>query len=74
MDVQTFARAKGRCPECGRIVSGRAVGVQRRHADRKFVALTPHNRAEPDGNKRGETCLARGGYRVVPRIRTVGHG
>jgi hypothetical protein len=66
-------RARGRCPECGRIISGRAVGIQRAAADRKFVALSPHNRAESDGNKPGVSCLLRGGRRVVPRLRT-GHG
>jgi hypothetical protein len=68
MATATAARAKGRCPECGRIISGRAVGIQRDHADRKFVALSPHNRDVPDGNKPGVACLMRGGRRVVPRI------
>jgi hypothetical protein len=63
----TAARAKGRCPECGRIISGRAVGIQRDHADRKFVALRPHNREEFSPHP--VECLARGGYRKVPRIR-----
>jgi|HubBroStandDraft_6_1064221.scaffolds.fasta_scaffold00062_26 hypothetical protein len=71
MTTATAARAKGRCPECGRIISGRAVGIQRAAADRRFVALSPHMRAEPDGNKRGVPCLLRGGRRVVPRIRVV---
>ena len=65
-------RAKGRCPECGRVISGRAVGVQRRAADRKFVALSPHCRKPPDGNRPGQPCLTRGGYRVVPRLREAG--
>jgi hypothetical protein len=71
MATATAERARGRCPECSRVISGRAVGIQRAAADRKFVALSPHMRDEPDGNKRGVPCLARGGYRVVPRIRTV---
>jgi hypothetical protein len=41
-------------------------------ADRKHVALSPHMRAEPDGNKPGVPCLTRGGYRVVPRVRDAG--
>jgi hypothetical protein len=60
-------RAKGRCPECGRVISGRAVGIQRAAADRRFVDLSPHNR-EPWSNGRPVTCLGRGGRRVVPRI------
>jgi len=67
----TGVRAKGRCPECERVISGRAVGVQRAAADREFVALSPHMRDEPDGNKRGVPCLSRGGRRVVPRIVTA---
>lgn len=58
-------RARGRCPECGRIISGRAVGIQRAAADRRFVALAPHKR---DPSRRGGACLARGGWRVVPRL------
>jgi hypothetical protein len=68
MATATAARAKGRCPECGRIISGRATGIQRAAADRKFVALSPHNRAESDGNKPGVPCLLRGSRRVVPRV------
>jgi hypothetical protein len=60
-------RAKGTCPECGRTVSGRAVGPEPDHAARRFVALTPHNR-EPDA-RHPVACLSRGGRRVVPRIR-----
>jgi hypothetical protein len=62
------SRAKGVCPECGRVISGRAVGIQRAAADRKFVDLSPHNRAESDGNKPGVPCLLRGSRRVVPRV------
>jgi len=69
----TAARAKGRCPECGRVISGRAVGIQRAATDRKFVDLSPHNRAESDGNKPGVPCLLRGGRRVVPRLQ-ADHG
>ena len=58
--------AKGVCPDCGRVISGRAVGIQRAAADRKFVALAPHVR---DRNaRRPVVCLAMGGYRRVPRI------
>jgi hypothetical protein len=72
MPTTTAARAKGRCPECGRVISGRAVGIQAAAADRRFVALSPHNRAAPDGNRPGVPCLTRGGYRVVPRLRAAG--
>ena len=58
-------RARGVCPECGRTVSGRAVGIQAAAADRKFVALRPHKR---DEHARGGPCLERGGRRVVPRL------
>jgi hypothetical protein len=60
-------RAKGVCPECGRVVSGRATGPESEAADRRFVALGPHNR-ERDA-RRPVACLTRGGRRVVPRIR-----
>lgn len=60
-------RARGVCPECGRTVSGRAVGIEAAHADRRFVALAPHTRSTT--HRRNETCLARGGWRVVPRVR-----
>jgi hypothetical protein len=62
--------AKGECPDCGRVVSGRAVGPEPDHADRKFVALGPHNRQQ--SARRPVACLSRGGRRVVPRIRDVG--
>jgi hypothetical protein len=62
-------RAKGECPECGRIVSGRAIGPEPDHADRKFVALGPHNREEHGRTRHPTECLTRGGRRVVPRIR-----
>jgi hypothetical protein len=54
------------------VISGRATGIQAAAADRKFVALSPHNRAVPDGNRPGEPCLMRGGYRVVPRLQSAG--
>ena len=38
-------RAKGRCPDCGRVISGRADGIEYDHADRRWVVLRPHNRA-----------------------------
>ena len=60
-------RAKGVCPECGRVISGHATGIQRRAADRKFVALAPHARGR-QGHGRDEQCLSRGARRVVPRI------
>lgn len=61
-------RAKGVCPDCGRVISGRAVGIETAHADRRFVALAPHTRSR-HGHGRDEPCLSRGAYRVVPRIR-----
>ena len=61
------AYAKGVCPDCGRTISGRAVGIEAAHADRRFVALAPHTRAR-NGHGRDEQCLTRGGYRVVPRV------
>jgi hypothetical protein len=62
-------RAKGRCPECGRVISGRATGIEYDYADRRFVALRPHNREERGRTRHPVECLARGGRRVVPRIR-----
>lgn len=59
--------AKGRCPECGRVISGRATGIEAEHADRRFVALRPHNRQRSGRNP--VVCLSRGARRVVPRIR-----
>jgi hypothetical protein len=59
--------AKGRCPECGRIISGRAAGIEADHADRRFVDLRPHNRERYARHR--VVCLSRGGRRVVPRIR-----
>jgi hypothetical protein len=60
-------RAKGRCPECGRVVSGRAIGIEADHADRRFVDLRPHIRDRRA--RQPVVCLSRGGRRVVPRIR-----
>jgi hypothetical protein len=53
-------RPKGICPECGRVISGRAAGpawVLLRSRSRDVTARHP------------VTCLARNGYRKVPRIR-----
>ncbi len=60
-------RARGVCPECGRTISGRAVGIETAHADRRFVALAPHARTRT--RRKSEACLSRGGWRVVPRVR-----
>lgn len=60
-------RAKGRCPDCGRVISGRATGIEYAHADREWVILRPHNRERPA--YRPVVCLPPGGYRRVPRIR-----
>ena len=62
-------RAKGRRPEYGRIVSGRAIGPEDAAADRQFVALGPHNREEHGRTRHPTECLTRGGRRVVPRLR-----
>ncbi len=59
-------RAKGLCPECGRTISGRAVGPEDDHADRRYVALRPHNRQQH--GRRPVACLTRGGRRVVERV------
>jgi len=59
-------RAKGVCPDCGRIISGRAVGIEAAHADRRFVQLAPHNRQR--FSRHPVICLPRGGYRRVPRV------
>jgi predicted Fe-S protein YdhL (DUF1289 family) len=59
--------AKGVCPDCGRVISGRATGIEYDHADRRFVILRPHNREER--TRHPAVCLARGARRVVPRIR-----
>lgn len=66
MANRNVPRAKGICPECGRVISGRAVGPETLAADRSFVALSPHTRsplARPP-----QTCLTRGGRRVVRRL------
>ena len=63
-----MAMAKGRCPECGRVISGRAVGIEAGHADRRWVSLAPHTRTR-QGHGRDVPCLPPGGYRRVPRIR-----
>jgi hypothetical protein len=59
--------AKGICPDCKRVISGRATGIEYDHADRRWVELRPHNRQERA--RHPVVCLARGGRRVVPRIR-----
>jgi hypothetical protein len=62
--------AKGICPDCKRVISGRATGIEADHADRRWVELRPHNREER--SRHPVACLSRGGRRVVPRIRDVG--
>ena len=59
--------AKGRCPDCGRIISGRADGIEAASADRRFTVLRPHNRQRDA--RHPVACLPPGGYRRVPRIR-----
>lgn len=58
--------AKGVCPDCKRVISGRAAGIEKAHADRRFVILRPHNREE--ASRHPVECLAKGARRVVPRI------
>lgn len=57
--------AYGRCPDCGRTIIGRADGIERRPADRRFVLLRPHHR-QPNG--KGPVCLPLGGRKRVPRV------
>lgn len=59
--------AKGACPECGRVISGRAAGIEAARAGRRFVDLRPHNRER--NARHPVACLSPGGYRRVPRIR-----
>ena len=61
------AYANGACPDCGRVIAGRADGIEADAAGRRFVILRPHNRER--GSRSPVVCLARGGYRHVPRIR-----
>ena len=65
MAAQEYAR--GECPDCGRVISGRAEGIEADHGDRRFVILRPHNREERA--RRPAVCLAKGARRVVPRVR-----
>ena len=67
MADQHGPRAKGICPDCGRVISGKALGIERNAADRRWVALQPHDREKRA--KHPVTCLPFGGYRRVPRIR-----
>jgi hypothetical protein len=59
-------KAKGRCPYCGRVIAGKADGIEYDSADRRFVVLRPHNREQHA--RPGVVCLPRGGYRRVPRV------
>ena len=53
------AQARGVCPECGRVVSGRAVTPA-------LVDLAPHNRQR--SARHPVVCLSRGARRRVPRV------
>jgi hypothetical protein len=64
--MAALERAKGTCPVCGRTISGRAAGPGPEAADRRFVALGPHNRQQ--SARHPVACLSRGGRRVVPRV------
>jgi predicted Fe-S protein YdhL (DUF1289 family) len=59
--------AKGICPGCGRIVPGRADGIEADPAARRWVVLRPHNRQRHA--RRPVVCLPPGGYSRVRRIR-----
>jgi len=56
-----MGRARGICPECGRVIAGRASSL-------RWVILAPHTRTRSSGRHRGLPCLGMGGYRRVPRI------
>lgn len=58
-------RPKGICPECGRTISGRALGEH-------WVLLRSHNRTR--GTKQLTVCLSPGRYRMVARIRDADVG
>ena len=60
-------RARGRRPECGRVLCGRAEGIERRHADRRLVLLPPHL-VLPWPSTANRVCLARGARLRVPRV------
>jgi len=55
----------GVCPDCGRTVAGRADGIERATAEKRWVLLGAHTR-KPSG--RGGQCLTRGARRRVPSI------
>ena len=57
----------GLCPDCGRIVAGRADGIQRRTTAKRWVLLGPHNRPESTARHK-MPCLTRGARRRVPRV------
>lgn len=58
-------RARGQCPSCGRIITGRAEGIETAAAARRYVILAPHVR-NPRARRR-IWCLTRGDYVKVPR-------
>jgi hypothetical protein len=60
-------RARGTCPRCGRLVTGRAVPVEAAPADRRYVVLTAHVR-DPRARTR-HWCVTRTEYVKVPRWR-----
>ena len=59
--------AKGICPSCGRLVSGRADGIEAAAGDRRFVVLRPHNRQR--WSRRPVVCLPPGPRLRVRRVR-----
>jgi hypothetical protein len=64
--LEAGQRARGRCPDCGRILAGRADGIERRAADKRFVLLPPHVR-DPHAAPRA-VCLPPYRRARVPRV------
>ena len=68
MGALGVTHARGRCPDCGRVLAGRAEGIERLAADRRWVILPAHVREPGIKPPRRVECLSRGTRRVVPRI------
>jgi hypothetical protein len=62
------SRLRGRCPQCGRVLTGKAVrqSPSGPAATAAWVDLVPHLRTP--GARVREECLPRGGRRVVPAL------
>jgi hypothetical protein len=61
-------RAHGQCPRCGRVITGRAIGIERLAAERRFVALSPHVRDPAEVPS--VWCLTRAEYLTTRRTDT----